>query len=225
MSDKDGLKQKLFSIVTKKRSYSDHPFIVSPESISPVPVEKLFLRPENIRILELGAGWGEFIVQWAQLHQNHNAVTFEVKSDRIHHLLKQLEKKSIENVRVMPVNFSWFLEEILPVESFDLVFVNFPDPWPKRRHWKHRLINKNFPARISKLMKPGATIHLATDYTPYARKMLLAFRSDDEFECLTPGSGLTPERPNGIPETRFERIQSRAGYRPLFSQWKKIKKK
>lgn len=224
MTEHAGLKEKLFSIAVKERSYTRHSKIILPNSRSPLSRERLFPGRGNRNVLELGAGWGEFIVNWALQNPGDNAVTFEVKADRIQNLLTQLDKKKIESVRVIPVNFSWFLEEILPPGVFDLVFVNFPDPWPKRRHRKHRLVNPDFPERIYGLMKPGAVIHLSTDYTPYARKMIHAFRNHNGFTALTGGIGLTPVRPDGIPETRFERMQKKAGYKPLFTQWKKTGK-
>ena len=213
------LREKLFEIARKPRAFHRHPLVILPRALEPIPSEALF-PSSGPRILELGAGWGEFCLKWLENHPEHNYVAFEIKGDRILNLLRRSDRLGIRNLRIIPVNFNWFLESILPPEAFDSVIINFPDPWPKKRHWKHRLIQEDFPARIRSLLRRQGTVRAATDYGPYARKILRTFRNSPLFEPLYPWPHYVRTRPPELPETRFERRHARAGLRSYYQGWK-----
>ena len=216
------LRSKLFGIASRTRSYSDHPAIIQWKEYGPLSAEELFAFPERRRILELGSGWGEFAIAWCRTFSD-SYVAMEIKPDRIHATLKKIDRFGLSNLRILPVNFEWFLEELLPAQSFDGIIVNFPDPWPKKRHWKHRLIQDAFPKIAHSLTRPGAFLHIATDHGPYSRRILQRFRkSPDLWSSNMNAPGYSLVRPEGIPETYFERVQSRLGYRPRFMQWRRI---
>lgn len=217
------LQQKLFKIASRERSYFSHPAVIHWKEFRPLKVDELFERSNSKRVLELGSGWGEFALEWATRHRDQDLVAMEIKPDRIRATLKKMKGAQLINLRILPVNFSWFLSELFPPGCFDIVFVNFPDPWPKKRHWKHRLIQQDFPPVIHRLTRPGALLHIATDHGPYSRRILQRFRQyPDLWKSRMPNPGYVLDRPEGIPETRFERIQSGLGFRPRFMQWERI---
>jgi tRNA (guanine-N7-)-methyltransferase len=213
------LNQRLFQLATRRRRLHEHPLVIVPVGREPLPRDLLFTG-DGPAVLELGSGSGEFAIRWILEHPDINYVAFEVKGDRIKKTLKAADRNEITNLRIIPVNFNWFLTEILPARSFNTVIVNFPDPWPKRRHHKHRLVNSAFPERIAALLTPGGFIHLATDYGPYARRMLGAFRRSPLFEPLFPFPNYMRERPEGFPETKFEKLHRSEGKRPYYQQWR-----
>lgn len=217
LSKQPELRQKLLSIA--RRRVIDHPFIVQPDESGRISREKLTLgHPAQKAVLELGAGSGEFLGAYAASHPDELYAAFEIKWDRIRLILKRLGKQGLQNVRIVPVNFSWLLESLLPHSFFDTVIIYFPDPWPKKRHWKHRLVQPGFPDRLIQLLKPDASVYLATDYGPYARRMLRTFQRKD-FRPLLPEPFFSRENPFGI-QTRFESItgQARKPYFMAF-QW------
>ncbi len=213
------VRERLFQITTRPRPLHGRTGIVVPRTPEPIPAEQLFTRPESRHILELGAGWGEFCAAWTLAHPEDEYVAFEIKGDRIRRLLRHLERGGIARVKIIPINFSWFLEEILPPRSFDLIIINFPDPWPKKRHWKHRLIDAGFPDRMLSILRPGGGIYVATDYGPYARKILRAFRDCARYQAVYPWPGYRRERPADFPTTRFEQIHLAGGLRPYYQLW------
>ena len=216
------LENKLFQIVSGKKSYQNHPSIIIPEKLSPIAQEKLLSNPDSFSVLELGAGSGEFAHSWMIQNPGHNYVAFEVKKERIQTILKGIDRNKLYSIKIIPVNFKWFLSEILPQKMFDLIIVNFPDPWPKKRHWKHRLVDQDFPIKTAGLLKSGGIIHLATDYGPYARKILSIFRRCNLFEPVFPHPDYIRLKPEAFPSTRFEKIHIQDGKRSYYQQWRLI---
>ena len=215
----DSVRKKLITISTRKRPIHNHSSVLFLEGVEAIPPGRLFCGKGGQRILELGSGWGEFCVSWMENHPEDSYVAFEVKGDRIRRLTRNLDRREIGGVRILPVNFSWFLEELLPEKSFDWIIVNFPDPWPKKRHWKHRLVQGDFPDRMKRLLRPGGVIHLATDYGPYARKMLSLFRKRSDFAPVYPWPHYLRSRPANWPSTRFEEMQTEIGKIPYYQRW------
>lgn len=211
---------KLFKLAIRRRSFHDHPLVLVPDRMEPLPAERLFSRGNSRKILELGAGWGEFSLEWLERYPEDELVLFEIKGERIGRILKNAGRRGISNLRIIPINFNWFLEELLPAAGFDRIIINFPDPWPKKRHWKHRLIVPAFPERMKKILKPGGEINIATDYAPYARKILGIFRRHPDFLSALPRPEYRRERPAGHPLTRFEQIHLAEGRIPYYQCWR-----
>ncbi len=215
------LEKKLFSIVQKPAKYKLHQNVIVPSSLSPIPLEQLFDSMNTFHVLELGCGWGEFALEWLKMHPQHEYIAFEIKGDRIKKLLKKIDKNNIKNLKIIPVNFQWFFIEILPRNSFDLIIINFPDPWPKRRHWKHRLIQKSFLKKVYYLLRNKGFIYIATDYGPYARKIIKLFRESKLYLPVIPWPNYLRKRLSFFPESKFERITSKTT-KPYYTLWKKI---
>lgn len=221
MLQEASLKEKLLGIVLRKKRYHSHKSILLPQSLHPMEKTAIFAR-EGFNVLELGAGSGEFALEWLERNPTVNYLALEIKGERISKILRGIDKKNLEQLKILPINFKWILLEILPEHFFDMVVINFPDPWPKRRHWKHRLVDVDFPEKLKYLMRPGAVVHLATDYGPYARRILSIFRKNPSFEAVFPGPGYLRERPQNFPTTKFEILHLKDKKRSYYQQWRLI---
>lgn len=214
------LRQRLLAIVRRPSKLKNHPAVLVPPESGAFSSSDIFASDTSVHLLELGSGWGEFAIQWLGAHPGHEILALEAKPDRIYHTLKEAERRQVAGLKMLQLNFNWFLEEFLPPQSYDWIIVNFPDPWPKRRHWKHRLVQPGFAERMAPLLRAGGVLHLATDYAPYARRMLSVMRASPLFEPVFQNPDYRRERPEGFPATKFERMQASQGYRPYFMQWR-----
>lgn len=162
-------------------------------------------------ILEIGFGNGDAIWRMAQAHPEQNFVGVEVHPPGIGHLLLALEREGLVNVRLACADaVDWLREQASPA-SLDGVRIYFPDPWPKKRHHKRRLIQSEFIGLLASRMKEGAILHLATDWAPYAEHMLDVMRAATCFENLSV-TGDTCPRPAWRPRTRYEQRGERLGH-------------
>lgn len=159
-------------------------------------------------VLELGSGWGEVAIELAKSHPNTGFLLMEKKINRIIATEKLQKEANLDNIRYMTVNFQWFFGELLEKGVFDTVLINFPDPWPKRKHHKNRMMTSAMLEQISELLKPGGRLLFATDYGPYARKTISLFRKTKQF--LTKGKEYSFERPN-FPKSFFETEKQNEG--------------
>ncbi len=215
------LQKKLFSIIQKPAKYKQHPQVLVPRSLENFDVSDLFLSSNSYHILELGCGWGEFAIEWLKRYSDHEYIAMEIKKDRIKRILEKIDKYTINNLKIIPVNFQWFFKEIFPKNSFDIIIINFPDPWPKKRHWKHRLIQKNFIEDCYNILRENGIIYIATDYGPYARKIIKLFRNSKQFMPVLPWPNYVRKRPIFFPESKFERITSKEN-KPYYTIWRKL---
>ena len=215
------IRDRLLSLTIRPRRIHEHPLVLVPRADRAFSYEELF-GPDNRdgeNILELGSGWGEFALAWLEKRPDDCYVAVEANPHRLGGTARRAERKGLNHLRLLPVNFNWFLEEFLPARAFDRIIVNFPDPWPKRRHWKHRLVDARFPGRAENLLRPGGVVHIATDHGPYARRILGVFRRAPSFGAQFPFPHYVRSRPAGILPTRFEEIHLSNGLRPYYQAW------
>lgn len=157
----------------------------------------------NPVIVEIGFGNGEATWQMAQAHPAENYLGVEVHRPGIGHLLLKMEQHGIENIRIAHDDAVEFLQGRVPRVSLDGVRIYFPDPWPKKRHHKRRLIQPSLSKLLASRMRPDALLHLATDWEPYALYMLEAMRSAHDFINLSP-TGDFCAQPDWRPVTKYE---------------------
>ena len=216
------LHNKLFQLSIKQKKWHEHDEILLPDQLAPIDEKLLFSDPHKKRILELGAGWGEFAFQFLKNHKDWNYVCFEIKVERVLSIIKKIQKLEDVKIKIIPINFSWFLTQILPRNAWDLIVVNFPDPWPKNRHHKHRLIQPDFPGKAHSLLRANGKLWFATDYGPYARKTLKLFRDSQYFKSGFGNSDYMRTRPVDFFETRFEKRELGLGKRPYYMKWDRV---
>jgi tRNA (guanine-N7-)-methyltransferase len=164
------------------------------------------------RILEVGFGMGETTAAIADAHRAVDYLGVEVHSPGIGALLKRLAELELTNVRVIQHDAVEVVEHMLAPDSLDGVHVFFPDPWPKKRHHKRRLIQPSFVHLLAQRIRPGGYLHLATDWAEYAQQMLAVLTSEPLLENAA--DGFAP-RPAHRPLTKFEQRGLTLGH-PVF---------
>lgn len=150
-------------------------------------------------IVEIGFGNGDALLAAAAAHPENNYLGIEVHRPGIGRLLRELDVRGQPNVRVIDGDAKEVLREALADASLAGVRIFFPDPWPKKRHHKRRLIEPGFVSLLAAKLKPGAIVHLATDWADYAQQMQ---RVLDAEPTLEPAAGVDAD---ARAETRFER--------------------
>jgi tRNA (guanine-N7-)-methyltransferase len=179
-------------------------------SPTPVDLDAIFQR-QAPRLLEIGFGAGEALLTFANEHREHDCIGIEVHPPGVGHLLLGLEREQLSNVRVIAHDAVEVLAQMLPSRSIDVVHIFFPDPWPKKRHHKRRLIKAEFLPLLERVLKLGGDVRLATDWEHYALQMREVFEAHATFENVHGENAFAP-RPAERPLTRFERRGQRLGH-------------
>ncbi|MFB7110541.1 tRNA (guanosine(46)-N7)-methyltransferase TrmB [Streptomyces sp. NPDC056291] len=154
-------------------------------------------------VLEIGFGMGEATARMAAENPDTNILAVDVHTPGQGNLLSLADRHGLGNVRVGNGDAIILLREMLAADSLDGLRVYFPDPWPKKRHHKRRLIQPEFLTLAATRLRPGAIVHCATDWEPYAQQMLDVLTSHPDFENTRADGGFAP-RPGFRPLTRFE---------------------
>jgi len=154
-------------------------------------------------VVELGFGMGHTLVTLAQENPQLNFLGIEVHKAGIGNLAMTLHEQKIENVRIAPYDALEVLQRAVAAESLAGINIFFPDPWPKARHKKRRLIQPEFVHLVVSRLRSGGWIHLATDWEDYAWQMLDVLAQDPDLVNLDEKGGFTP-RPASRPLTKFE---------------------
>lgn len=154
-------------------------------------------------VLEIGFGMGEATARMAAADPDTNILAADVHTPGQGNLLGLAEQYDLSNIRVANGDAIILLREMLAPDSLAGLRVYFPDPWPKKRHHKRRLIQPEFLALAATRLAPGAVVHCATDWEPYAEQMLEVLTAHPDFENTVQGGGFAP-RPAHRPRTRFE---------------------
>ena len=162
-------------------------------------------------VLEIGFGNGESLAAMAEQNPDRCYLGVEVHRPGVGSLLLNIERLGLTNLRVSMTDSVELLQAQVPDESLSAVQVFFPDPWPKARHHKRRLIQPEFVQLLRRKLKPGGSVHLATDWPDYAEHMLLVMESADGFSNAA-GPGKYLPRPDWRPETKFERRGLKLGH-------------
>ncbi|GAA4117605.1 MULTISPECIES: tRNA (guanosine(46)-N7)-methyltransferase TrmB [Streptomyces] len=154
-------------------------------------------------VLEIGFGMGEATAQMAADDPRTGILAVDVHTPGQGNLLGLAERNGLSNIRVANGDAIILLREMLEPDALDGLRVYFPDPWPKKRHHKRRLIQPEFLSLAATRLKPGAVLHCATDWEDYAEQMLEVLDAHPDFENTVDGGGYAP-RPAFRPLTRFE---------------------
>ncbi|MGW2596381.1 tRNA (guanosine(46)-N7)-methyltransferase TrmB [Streptomyces klenkii] len=173
------------------------------DGLSKLDLGELFGDPELPVVLEIGFGMGEATAKMAAADPGTGILACDVHTPGQGNLLGLAERNGLDNVRVANGDAIILLREMLVPDSLAGLRVYFPDPWPKKRHHKRRLIQPEFLALAATRMAPGALLHCATDWEPYAEQMLEVLSAAPDFENTQSDGGFAP-RPDFRPLTRFE---------------------
>jgi tRNA (guanine-N7-)-methyltransferase len=161
--------------------------IYRPESwVERLPLLEMFPRALPLEV-ELGSGDGSFLAQWAAAFPERNFLGVERLLGRLRKLDRKARRARLANLRLLRIEAGYFLEYLLPAARVHALHVYFPDPWPKRKHRKHRLVNERFPELAATILIPQGTVYLRTDDAGYFAQMQEVFAANQRFvACGTP---------------------------------------
>jgi tRNA (guanine-N7-)-methyltransferase len=163
----------------------------------------VFGRPGPLTV-EIGFGKDEFLLELAELHPDRNFLAVDFSRPRTRSYLNKIARRGIGNVRVLRDHAMHAVAICLPDAGVEEYFVLFPDPWPKDRHARNRLVRPWFAREVARTLRPGGRITLSTDHPPYRDQMIEVMEGSGAFRNLRGPGGWGP-RPEGFDETIFER--------------------
>lgn len=184
---------------------------------TPLNLDEVFGATQRPRTFEIGFGDGEALIALAQRFPEQDFIGIEVHRPGVGHLLMRVQKLGLKNVRVINHDAVDVFENMLNPASLDRVNIYFPDPWPKKRHHKRRIIQMPFLELVASRLKPAGLLHLATDWKPYAEHMLETLNACALFSNTVEGAAIELDqacvpRPDVRPLTKFELRGQRKGH-------------
>ncbi len=160
------------------------PLLIQLRSIvEPLDLRDLFLQPRPLEI-ELGCGDASFLVELARRTPEKNFIGVERLLGRIQKLHRKGSRLGLANLRGVRIESAYFLQHLLPAHAAAALHIYFPDPWPKKKHRRHRLINADFPALARRALAPGGTVFLRTDDVDYFEQMTEVFGAARVFQKM-----------------------------------------
>lgn len=179
-----------------------------PDGNGMLDFQEIFGRPARVT-LEIGFGNGDTLLELASQHPERDFIGIEVHRPGVGRLLKLAGDAGVENLRVSSEDAVEILENRVPDGSLDRVLLYFPDPWPKKRHHKRRIVQPAFVQLLGRKIRPGGEFHMATDWEPYAEHMLEVMQQAKDFENTA--TDFAP-RPDERPLTKFEQRGQKLGH-------------
>jgi len=176
---------------------------------APLDLDAAFGRPAP-KILEIGFGMGETTAQIALAHPHNDYLGIEVHTPGVGSLLRLIEAHALANVRIIQHDAVGVLNHMIAPDSLSATHVFFPDPWPKKRHHKRRLIQPSLVHTLASRLRPGGYLHLATDWEDYALQMLEVLSAEARLDNTAQGFAA---RPAYRPLTKFETRGLKLGHR------------
>ena len=162
-----------------------------------IKISEIFPKSDRV-IMEIGFGMGEATAIIAKNHPNNGYIAVDVHPPGIGKLLARIVENDLTNLKVIEEDVHVVLQHMIADESLDGIHLFFPDPWPKKKHNKRRIVNEGFLALIHPKIKKGGYIHIATDWVPYAKSIQEVFAGSTLF------TGGVIDKPEWRPVTRFE---------------------
>jgi tRNA (guanine-N7-)-methyltransferase len=176
----------------------------------PLQPDALFGRKAPLTV-EIGFGNGDNLANMAAAHRERNYLGIEVHRPGVGRLLLALEEQQLTHVRLICQDAVEVLSRQIPLESLDEVVILFPDPWPKKRHHKRRLVQSAFMELVTERLQKGGVVRMATDWQPYAQEMLATLQANPRLQNLATDGTYIP-RPTERTATRFEKRGERLGH-------------
>lgn len=191
----------------RKTSPAGPAFDIS-EHLPPIRTETVFGNSKPLA-LDIGCGDGKFLLELSVRTPHFNHIGVEIKSGRFKKAVNSARRKSVDNLKLIHMD-ALMAVGVFAAKTFDRIYINFPDPWPKDRHKKHRIINKGFISLLGSVIKPKGTLEIASDHDEYMERATEILEGSAEFQNLTGGSPVVPY-PGDRPQTGFEKIFRKQG--------------
>ena len=177
--------------------------------LSPLPHWSAVFGRQAPLLVEIGGGYGEALAAMAAAHPQYNYVSFEVYLPGLGAMLNKLSAAQLTNARVVRADAADYLPLLFADGEVAGVHIFFPDPWPKKRHHKRRLLNADFIAALARKISPGGFVHITTDWPPYAVAAQTCLSANADFAAASPSrqAAICAMRP----DTRFAEKARQAG--------------
>lgn len=170
--------------------------------------------------LEIGSGRGEFLIGKARQNQHINFLGIDLKEKRIRTILRKLDPDRDHNIRLLRIFVDHQLLKHIDKGSFERIYIMHPDPWPKRKHHKNRMIQQEFLQTLAEILKPAGLIDISTDHYEYALWIQKIFATASSFKSLyVQGFSREPDADHVV--THFEEKKIGEGFPPLFMKYKR----
>lgn len=189
----------------QKRALSDYACWLLPYDEQQLDFNAVFAGRDVQPVLEIGFGNGEALLNMARNELEHHFLGIEVHAPGVGHALQEIARAGLRNVRLMQHDAVEILRHQIPEQSLARVHIYFPDPWPKKKHHKRRLIQEDFVALLASRLSAGGDLFLATDWQEYADEMLRVLSACPDFANVSTRSDGFIDRPSERCETHFER--------------------
>jgi tRNA (guanine-N7-)-methyltransferase len=160
--------------------------------------------------LEIGFGMGDFLIEMATREPQSNFVGIDFSQDGIRKLLARIKNLQLNNIRVVYGDVREKIQLLFHNDELDTVYINFPDPWPRKRHFKRRLVKPGLVKLMARKLSPKGCVHLATDSEPYACEMLEYFNAEPLLQNKNQQSRIMESRYH-LPKTKYEKSFIYAG--------------
>ncbi|MDC0058161.1 hypothetical protein OAJ21_03070 [Pelagibacteraceae bacterium] len=191
------------------------------QSFLKIKLEEIDKKKYNI--LDIGSGFGESTIKLANDDIKKIVISCEKYIDGLNSLFNKAQLDSLDNIFIYQGNVYQMLDEYCNQSSLSEVWILFPDPWPKKRHFKRRLINKFFFNKINKFLKYGAIINIASDSKSYISQILRTIHLvKEDFEWLNQSKSEWFYDPEILPETKYYKKALENGLNPFYVKLKKL---
>ena len=171
-------------------AFSHEVEIVPASFFAPLDLENIYGRSAPLEV-DLGCGDGSFLVEIAAANPARNFLGIERLAGRIRSAHRKIVQRQLTNARVLRVEVAYAVQRMLPADSVALFHLMFPDPWPKRRHWRRRVVTDDFLTSIHRALQPEGLLRITTDQVAYFREIE---RVAGQSTGLVPGSDPEPPR-------------------------------
>ena len=187
---------------------------ISDDAIS-IKVKKV--DPLKYNIIDIGAGYGESTLAISETHNGKQVIACEKFIDGINKIAEKSFLNPLNNISIFHGNVHQLLDEYCPHNSISEIWILFPDPWPKKRHFKRRLINVNFFNKIKDFLKNDATIHIASDSKLYISDILLSiYQVKKEFKWMNQNKNEWDYLNMTLPQTKYFQKALKNGLNPIY---------
>jgi len=151
-----------------------------------MPVDSMFPHPGRPLEVDVGCGKGRFLLAHAEAHPDVNLLGVDRMLRRIRKIDRKAGRRKLENIRLLRMEAYYATTYLVPAESVTAYYIFFPDPWPKKKHHKHRLFDDRYMDALHRTLVPGGAVHFATDHLPYCEEVRGLLAADKRFSETEP---------------------------------------
>lgn len=176
------------------------------------------INPVKYNIIDIGPGYGESTIEIARYSDNHNSIiACEKYIDGVNKITEKILTHAIKNISIFNGNALQLIDQHCPKNSISEIWLLFPDPWPKKRHFKRRIINLSFFKQVKLKLKKGAIIHIASDSKPYIAEILNSiYAAKNDFKWTNQNRDLWNYSSLSLPKTKYYKKAIKNGLNPFY---------